>query len=75
MHGNRFDLTDLGVRGTNRNTTYGFTLGGPILKYKLFFFANFETSKVPSVANRWNPSADGIDGKTDYISRTTIADM
>lgn len=75
MHGNRIDHTDLGERGTNRNTTYGFTLGGPILKDKLFFFANFETSKVPSVANRWHPSADGVARKTDYISRTTIADM
>ena len=34
MHGNRVANQDLGERGTDRNTTYGFTLGGPILKDK-----------------------------------------
>ena len=59
MHGNRVDDADLGERGKNRTTTYGFTLGGPIVKDKLFFFANAEYTKVPGVANRWAPSEDG----------------
>lgn len=75
MHGNRVANQDLGERGTNRNTTYGFTLGGPILKDKLFFFANAEYSFVPTVVNRWRASEDGKEDAENYISRTTIADM
>lgn len=75
MHGNRIADTDLGERGINRNTTYGFTLGGPIVKNKLFFFANAEYSKVPSVINRWRASEDGVADPDNYISRTTVADL
>ena len=75
MHGNRVNNADLGERGKNSNTTYGFTLGGPIVKNKLFFFANAEYSKVPTVVNRWRASEDGVADPSNYISRTTIADM
>lgn len=75
MHGNRVANQDLGERGTNRNTTYGFTLGGPILKDKLFFFANAEYSFVPTVVNRWRASEDGVADATNYISRTKLSDM
>ena len=75
MHGNRVADQDLGERGENRTTTYGFTLGGPIVKDKLFFFANAEYSKIPTVVNRWRASEDGVGDATNYISRTTIADM
>lgn len=75
MHGNRVANQDLGERGTNRNTTYGFTLGGPILKDKLFFFANAEYSKIPTVVNRWQASQDGVADPDNYISRTSAADM
>ena len=75
MHGNRVDNTDLGERGTNRNTTYGFTFGGPIIKNKLFFFANAEYSKVPNVANRWGASDDGKEDVDNYISRTKKSDL
>lgn len=75
MHGNRINNADLGERGTNRNTTYGFTLGGPIIKNKLFFFTNFEHSKIPSVINRWKGSDNGVPDITKYISRTKTADL
>ena len=64
-----------GARDTDRNTTYGFTLGGPIIKNKLFFFVNYEFQKTPSVANYWRGSEDGVGSSTAYLSRTTLADL
>ena len=64
-----------GARAINRSTTYGFTLGGPIIKNKLFFFVNAEYSKIPSVVNRWRGSEDGVAIPNDYISRTTLQDL
>ena len=64
-----------GAREKDRTTTYGFTLGGPIIKNKLFFFANYEYSAMPTVVNRWRPSEDGAADPDKYISRTSAADM
>lgn len=75
MRGNTIDGTELGSREKDRKTTYGMTLGGPIIKNKLFFFVNFEYEQVPTVVNRWRPSEDGVANPDLYISRTTIADM
>lgn len=64
-----------GARAVDRSTTYGFNLGGPIIKNKLFFFVNAEYSKIPTVVNRWHGSEDGVANANDYVSRTTIADL
>ena len=64
-----------GAREKSQTTTYGFTLGGPIIKDKLFFFANGEMIKIPTVVNRWRGSEDGVADATNYISRTTNADL
>jgi len=65
----------LGAREKDRNTTYGFTIGGPIIKNKLFFFVNGEMAKIPTIANRWRPSTDGVADPDNYISRTTESDL
>ena len=76
MRGNVVDGSEVsGARDKDRTTTYGFTLGGPIIKNKLFFFANYEYSKMPTVVNRWRASTDGAANPDKFISRTTQADM
>ena len=64
-----------GAREKDQSTTYGFTLGGPIIKDKLFFFVNGEMVKTPTVVNRWRGSRDGYADETNYISRTTTSDL
>ncbi len=76
MRGDTVDGEQIsGARAVDRNTTYGFTLGGPIVKNKLFFFVNAEYSKIPTVANRWQGSANGKADADNYISRTTQSDL
>ncbi|MCR5758834.1 MAG: carboxypeptidase regulatory-like domain-containing protein [Bacteroidales bacterium] len=75
LHGNRVDGKALSKPLPNKYITYGLTLGGPIIKNKLFFFINAERYANPGVVNRWRPSADGVADANNYISRTTEADM
>jgi hypothetical protein len=64
-----------GARDVDRNTTYGFTFGGPIIKNKLFFFINGEMAKTPTIVNRWRASTNGVADPNNYISRTTESDL
>ena len=76
MRGSAVEGEDIaGARDRDRTTTYGFTLGGPIVKNKLFFFVNYEYSKIPTVVNRWRASQDGKRDPDAYISRTLASDM
>ncbi len=68
MHGNRIDGVDL-ERTPESQTTYGFTLGGPIIKNKLFFFVNAERTPSPSEIIKWRPSQDGVEDETRMITR------
>ena len=64
-----------GARDKDSKTTYGFTLGGPIIKDKLFFFANGEMVKTPTVVNRWRGSENGVADADAFLSRTTLSDL
>ena len=76
MRGDSVDGTQIaGARDKDRMTTYGLTFGGPIIKNKLFFFVNYEQATIPTVANRWRASTDGVANADAYISRTTEADL
>ena len=63
------------ARETDRNTLYGAELGGPIIKDKLFFYANFEYEKTPSIASPWRGSENGVAVPDDKISRTKLSDL
>ena len=76
MRGDAIEREQLtGARDKDQYTQYGFTLGGPIIKNKLFFFVNGEMSKIPTVVNRWRASDDGVADADNNIARTTKADM
>ena len=64
------------AREKDQQTTWGATLGGPIIKDKLFFFVNGEMVKTPTVANRWQgQDADNPANPENFISRTTKDDL
>lgn len=75
MRGNRVDDVDFGVRPEESTTTYGMTLGGPIIKDKLFFFVNAEAIDSPGQVVLWRPSEDGVANLDLLLSRTSTADM
>lgn len=75
MRGNRIGDTDFGVRPEESTKIYGATFGGPIIKNKLFFFVNAETTLNPGQAVIFRPSADGVANLDLSLSRTSIADM
>jgi hypothetical protein len=64
------DLSSTIAKSTQK--TYGFTLGGPIIKNKLFFFGNFEKeeSTIPGI----NYSPTGGSG-LGTVAATPVADL
>ncbi len=75
LRGNSVDGYDLGTRPTDKTNTYGFTLGGPIIKNKLFFFVNGEYTDSPQPIQQWKLSTDGVANADQNITRVTAADM
>ena len=55
--------------------TYGVTVGGPIIKDKLFIFASYEYEKEDSPSDTWEPSTNGQADLDIRQSRTTVADL
>lgn len=51
----------------------GARLGGPIIKNKLFFFANFEYENKESAGNTWIAARPGVEGQN--VARTTAEDL
>ena len=76
MRGDTVDGDQIaGARDKDRSTTCGLTLGGPIIRDRLFFFINAEQSRIPTVVNRWKGSEDGKADADNFISRTTLSDL
>lgn len=51
----------------------GFSVGGPIIKDKLFFFANFELERREDLGSNFVASRPGLTG--DNVSRISAADL
>ena len=76
MRGDAVDRVQIpSARDKDQTTTWGATLGGPIVKDKLFFFVSGEMQKIPTIVNRWRASDDGVGNADTYTSRTTNADL
>ncbi len=75
FRGNRIGDIDFGVRDTESNKIYGVSLGGPIIKNKLFFFVNGEYEVQPGQVVTWRPSEDGVANTDLMLSRTSASDM
>lgn len=75
LRGNKIGDVDFGERDKESRNLYGFTLGGPIIKNKLFFFVNGEIEKRPGQVVTWRPSDNGVANIEQSLSRTSISDM
>jgi hypothetical protein len=63
------------AREKDRQTTYGFSLGGPIIPNKVFFFVNGEMIKTPTISSPWRGSENGVADVAQNISRTKLTDL
>ena len=73
--GNRIGDVDFGERSKESVHTLGFTLGGPIIENRLFFFVNAEMENRPGQVINWRASEDGVANIPHQISRARISDM
>jgi len=75
FRGNKIGEVDFGDRDEESTNIYGFSLGGPIIKNKLFFFVNGEYEKSPGQVVTWRPSSDGVANTDQMLSRASAGDM
>ena len=75
LRGNNIGDVDFGARDKESRKTYGATLGGPIIKDKLFFFVNGEYEVRPGQVVTWRPSENGVANTDLMLSRTSVSDM
>jgi hypothetical protein len=75
LRGNKIGDVDFGDRDAESTNVYGLTLGGPIIKNKLFFFVNAEYEKRPGQVVSWRPSTDGVADTDQMLSRASTTDM
>jgi len=75
LRGNKIGDVDFGDRDEESKNVYGITLGGPIIKNKLFFFVNGEYELRPGQIVTWRPSENGVADTEELLSRASTTDM
>lgn len=73
--GNMVDTFEVANANTRSAQTYGFTVGAPIIKNKLFVFVSAELEKEEYPGIEWRPSTDGVSNIESKTSRATEADL
>ncbi len=58
--------------GFDEDSTYGFTLGGPLIKDRLFFFASYENAKVTAPGGDSGPVGSGA---SNIVGNISLADV
>ena len=73
LTGKRIKGTDITVPSSSQNQ-FGFSVGGPLIKNKLFFFVNAEFDRRSDLGTAgWVASRPGLTGAN--VSRVTAADL
>ena len=71
FRGNTINGVDLGDRKAESHRVIGATIGGRIIKDKLFFFANFEQEKNPGQVIKYRANKGGEAYNNTGVSRCT----
>lgn len=72
-NGNIVNGVKLPAFSKSKNLVYGARVGGPIIKNKLFFFANYENESSTYPGINWVATRPGVSGSN--VSRTTAVDL